>query len=460
VPNGRGARIMTWLDEYERRARLAPGLLTLLPLLVLLVSLGFRQRPVVAGTIAFLTAAGGPVLLSQVVRHRGLALQRRLWEKWNGSPTTQSLRHSSPVGTPEQRNSWRTELERSTGLNLPTVAEEQLDATGSDARYEVAIARLIELTRNQADFPLLHAENKNYGFERNLLAMRKPGLIVAGSAALVLIAAITLGHLGRSVDRRSQRIASESGWRTLRGSPPRLRNQTREMMQVPIVKTYGIGHGDMYFIMHGSDNFTIIDCTIPDDREDEILDEVAALAAEKNLVRFISTHPDQDHLTGLCELDGRISIINFYCVKNQATKEDPTSDFLRYCELRDSNKAFHLYRDCSRKWMNRAGDGRGSSGINIRWPVTENADYQNALEIAKNAGSPNNVSIVMTYSVEGGATFMWMGDLETDFMEKIQDTVSLPHADILFAPHHGRKSGRVPDKWLSQIDPKIVVLGQ
>ncbi len=187
---------MTWLDEYERRARLAPGLLTLLPLLVLLVSLGFRQRPVVAGTIAFLTAAGGPVLLSQVVRHRGLALQRRLWEKWNGSPTTQSLRHSSPVGTPEQRNSWRTELERSTGLNLPTVAEEQLDATGSDARYEVAIARLIELTRNQADFPLLHAENKNYGFERNLLAMRKPGLIVAGSAALVLIAAITLGHLG------------------------------------------------------------------------------------------------------------------------------------------------------------------------------------------------------------------------------------------------------------------------
>ncbi len=231
-------------------------------------------------------------------------------------------------------------------------------------------------------------------------------------------------------------------------------------MQVPIVKTYGIGHGDMYFIMHGSDNFTIIDCTIPDDREDEILDEVAALAAEKNIVRFISTHPDQDHLTGLCELDGRISIINFYCVKNQATKEDPTSDFLRYCELRDSNKAFHLYRDCSRKWMNRAGDGRGSSGINIRWPVTENADYQNALEIAKNAGSPNNVSIVMTYSVEGGATFMWMGDLETDFMEKIQDTVSLPHADILFAPHHGRKSGRVPDKWLSQIDPKIVVLGQ
>lgn len=229
---------------------------------------------------------------------------------------------------------------------------------------------------------------------------------------------------------------------------------------MPIVKTFGIGHGDMYYIVHGSDNFTIVDCTIPDEREGEILDEVAALAAQKGIVRVISTHPDQDHLTGLCELDDRIKITNFYCVNNQSTKQDPTSDFIRYCELRDSEKAYYLYRGCSRKWMNQSDDERGSSGINIRWPVTDDPDYKNALEVTKNAGSPNNVSIVMTYSLENGATFMWMGDLETEFMEKVQDSISLPRADILFAPHHGRKSGRVPNKWLSEIDPRIVVLGQ
>lgn len=44
---------------------------------------------------------------------------------------------------------------------------------------------------------------------------------------------------------------------------------------------------------------------------------------------------------------------NFYCVKNNATKEEETSGFKKYCELRDSEKkAFHIYKDCSRKWMN------------------------------------------------------------------------------------------------------------
>lgn len=227
-----------------------------------------------------------------------------------------------------------------------------------------------------------------------------------------------------------------------------------------LVKTYGIGHGDMYYIDHGSDNFTIVDCTIPEDREQEILDEVAALAAKKGIVRVVSTHPDQDHLSGLCELDDRIGIINFYCVKNEATKDDPTSDFIRYCELRDSTKAYYLYRGCSRRWMNESTEERGSSGLNIRWPDTSNQHYTDALKLAKDAGSPNNVSIVMTYSINDGATFMWMGDLETDFMEKVQDSVTLPHADVLFAPHHGRKSGRVPNKWLSDISPRIVVLGQ
>lgn len=34
-----------------------------------------------------------------------------------------------------------------------------------------------------------------------------------------------------------------------------------------IIKSYAIGNGDMYYIRHNSDNFTIIDCSMPDDRE-------------------------------------------------------------------------------------------------------------------------------------------------------------------------------------------------
>ena len=53
-----------------------------------------------------------------------------------------------------------------------------------------------------------------------------------------------------------------------------------------------------------------------------------------------------------------------------------------------------------------------------------------------------------------------MGDLETDFMEKIEHEVEWPEVDILFAPHHGRDTGRVPQSILSRINPSIIVIGE
>jgi len=53
-----------------------------------------------------------------------------------------------------------------------------------------------------------------------------------------------------------------------------------------------------------------------------------------------------------------------------------------------------------------------------------------------------------------------MGDLEKDFMENIKDELSFPKVNILFAPHHGRKSGRVPDEWLDEMNPDIIIIGE
>jgi beta-lactamase superfamily II metal-dependent hydrolase len=217
----------------------------------------------------------------------------------------------------------------------------------------------------------------------------------------------------------------------------------------------------MYYIEHGSSNFTIIDCCMAEDVRSEIIDEVTAAARRKEITRFISTHPDNDHILGLRDLDSALGILNFYCVKNAATKPDKTDDFDKYCALRDdTKKAFYIEKGCKRKWMNQDGDGRGSSGINILWPDVSNDHYETALEDAKQGKSPNNISCIIKYSVQDGVSMVWMGDLETPFMEKIEDNIDLPDIDILFAPHHGRDTGKVPTSWMKAMSPKIVVLGE
>jgi beta-lactamase superfamily II metal-dependent hydrolase len=198
-----------------------------------------------------------------------------------------------------------------------------------------------------------------------------------------------------------------------------------------------------------------------EDNRDDIAKELKSEAKGKSIVRFISTHPDDDHISGLDYLDEEMHLLNFYCVKNEATKSDETDDFDKYCALRDdSEKTFYLYKGCSRKWMNLSSDERGQAGIDILWPITDNEYYKEALQSAKEGESPNNISPIVKYSLKDGATILWMGDLETDFMENIKDEITRDAADILFAPHHGRDTGKIPENWLAEINPKIIIIGE
>ena len=227
-----------------------------------------------------------------------------------------------------------------------------------------------------------------------------------------------------------------------------------------IVHSYAVGNGDMYSIRHNSDNCTIIDCCIEEEDENRLLREIDKQRNGKDIVRFISTHPDEDHLKGLAFLDDHISILNFYVVKNSANKKDEYKDFKRYKNLRDGDKAFFIYKGCTRRWMNQTDEERGSSGINVIWPKTSNADFNQALKDAKDGKSPNNISPVLTYSLNDGVTMAWFGDLETEFMEKIADEISWPSVDIVFAPHHGRDSGKIPVSILEEVKPKMIVIGE
>ena len=228
-----------------------------------------------------------------------------------------------------------------------------------------------------------------------------------------------------------------------------------------IVKSFAVGNGDMFYVQHNSDNFTIIDCNLNAETASERIEELKLKSQYKGITRFVSTHPDQDHFGGIELLDEKMPIANFYVVKNKATKSEETESFKHSCKLRDdSAKAFYVSKGCTRKWMNQTDEVRGSSGINILWPDINNSDFKDALEACSEGGSPNNISTVVRYALEGGASVMWLGDLETEFMEKITDHIVLEKTTIVFASHHGRDSGKIPDSWLEKLDPQIIVIGE
>ncbi len=227
-----------------------------------------------------------------------------------------------------------------------------------------------------------------------------------------------------------------------------------------MIRSFTVGNGDMFYIKHDSDNFTIIDCQLFGDHKEWLVEELIKESKDKGIVRFISTHPDEDHLQGIEYLDEKMPIQNFYVVKNDANKSNETDSFKHYKKLRDGDKAFYVYKGCTRRWMNQSDDDRKSAGINIHWPDIENEDFKEALRASTDGLEFNNTSLVARYAINGGVSFLWLGDLETPFMEKIFDHIELPETTIVFAPHHGRDSGKLPDKWLEKLKPKIIVIGE
>ncbi|MBI1349461.1 hypothetical protein GC163_24615 [bacterium] len=193
------AEIASPLDEYTLRARLAPSLVVVvIPVMGLLCWL-----PTFSTTQLTLTAALTTVLMvlfSQFGRDQGRLLQPVLYTSWGGQPSVQLLRFRSNLLAKETRERYRRQLESlNPSIRLPTELEEMADAAEADRVYDSVCLFLREATRNKATFPLVFAENVNYGFRRNLLAMKPAGmaLCLAGtiSSLLVTVMGIKTGSL-------------------------------------------------------------------------------------------------------------------------------------------------------------------------------------------------------------------------------------------------------------------------
>lgn len=186
---------MLWLDKYERYARVAPGLFAVLPVVITVTALGYRQAPVVSVAVSLLSLAGGPVLLADTVRQFGQRAQDSLWATWGGAPTTLALRLRENTPNTVQRGMWRSAIEEVSGVTLVSRAVETKNPRKADEAIEAAVARLRELTRGEQKFPLLQAENRSYGFQRNFYGIRRLGRLIAFLGMLVIAGFMTWGLL-------------------------------------------------------------------------------------------------------------------------------------------------------------------------------------------------------------------------------------------------------------------------
>jgi hypothetical protein len=177
---------MSLLDAYERKARLTPGLLAVAPVAFMIVTLGFKKFPAVAVAVAVLSATGGGYALSVLVAHLGRRAQVHLWDSWDGPPTIRFLRTRYEAANPVQREVWRRAIEMTTGVALLTPDAEAADPTLADNTIRTAVDQMRRLGQDPA-FPLVAAENTQYGFERNLYGFRWVGRVISATCTAVLV---------------------------------------------------------------------------------------------------------------------------------------------------------------------------------------------------------------------------------------------------------------------------------
>jgi competence protein ComEC len=180
----------------------------------------------------------------------------------------------------------------------------------------------------------------------------------------------------------------------------------------------------------------------------------------RTIFRYIQTHPDMDHMSGLCRIfwQDDVSLANFWYVPNDRSrsKEDfvgsrfDWNDWIVYQRMKkgivqddDEHVVITAERGENRNYWN--GDG-----VSILAPTSDLITEANASE------NWNNLSYVLRIGF-GGRSAILGGDAE----KKVWDSIELgwPEAlpcDILKAAHHGRKSGFSDTAW-AQMDPSIVI---
>jgi hypothetical protein len=166
-------------DKYTYRARLLPSLLTFLPL-AFAATVWFPGQEATWKVLGLIFVSSGlATLLSHFGRDLGKRNEAELFRVWGGVPTTRMLSHRftrfDVVTLGRYHDRLMTLLP---DLRIPNLADERTNPSRTSEVYGACTSFLREKTRDSKAFPLVLAENINYGFRRNLYGWKPIGIIV------------------------------------------------------------------------------------------------------------------------------------------------------------------------------------------------------------------------------------------------------------------------------------------
>jgi len=223
-----------------------------------------------------------------------------------------------------------------------------------------------------------------------------------------------------------------------------------------------VGHGDCTIIEHESKNVTVIDIHNGNDLDPMSRQELQGIKGYdipltnpveylrtkfpgRSIFRYVQSHPDLDHMRGLCALKTQgISIVNFWDTKHEKDPdfqsdedEEEWAEYLRLRASESSPRVLHNHRGDTGIYYNQNPAGvAGGDNIEILSPTPE-------LEAASNeADKTNNLSYVLRITYKGISVILG-ADAEKEAWDGILDHYGEDglKCHVLKASHHGRDSG-------------------
>ncbi len=167
------------MNLYNLKARIYPVILSLIPVIFIgsVYSFHLQSYYQVLTSLGITTALY--FLFSQLGRDKGKALEKEMWRKWRGTPTTQILRFSNDIIDKHTKSRYHQKLKKLTniGNELDEEFEKNLPQK-ADEIYQSWTKFLLSKTRDTKKYNLLFQENINYGFRRNLLGLKRIAILI------------------------------------------------------------------------------------------------------------------------------------------------------------------------------------------------------------------------------------------------------------------------------------------